>query len=123
VRYGTSPDDIGLLLSTIGSTAVGMLTLKPKPSAADFELALTSLFSGILGVADKANVICQENQIKIEINNPHIEDKATWCHECLGGPLASIAASIAAETWDRPVRIRQEEMGKEKLLLELEVLE
>ncbi|MFC2002195.1 hypothetical protein ACFLUZ_06850, partial [Chloroflexota bacterium] len=56
VRYGTSPDDIGLLLSTIGSTAVGMLESRPDPTSTELESALASLFTGILGVADGTSV-------------------------------------------------------------------
>ena len=122
VRYGASPDDIGLLLSTIGTTAVGMLELRPGPTSEELESALTSLFRGILGVADGARVIYHENHVSVEIYNPRIENKTTWFHQCLGGPLASIVASVAAEAWDRPVTIKQEEHHKGKCSIELEVL-
>ena len=122
-RYGTRPDDIGLLLSTIGSTAVGLLKSRPGPTSDDFESALTSLFTGILGVADRIKVAYHENHIKVEIHNPRIETKATWCHHCLGGPLASIVASVATEAWDKPVTITQEEYLKRKYSVELEVTE
>jgi len=120
-RYGTNPDDIGLLLSTVGTAAVGMLESKPGPTPVEFESALTSLLTGILGVADRTTVAYNENRIKVEIHNPRIEDKATWCHQCLGGPLASIVASVAAEAWDRPVTIKQEKHLKGKHFVELEV--
>jgi len=122
VRYGANPDDIGLLLSTIGTTAVGMLELRPGPTSAELESALTSLFRGILGVADGTRVIDHENHITVEIYNPRIENKTTWFHQCLGGPLASIVASVAAEAWDRPVTITQEEQHRGKCSIELEVL-
>lgn len=123
VRYGASPDDIGLLLSTIGSTAVGMLESRPDPTPTDVESALTSLFSGILGVADRTSVTCQENLIKVEIQNPRIENITTWSHYCLGGPLGSVAASLVAETWNKPVTIKQEEHQKGKYSIELEVMQ
>ena len=122
-RYGTRPDDIGLLLSTIGSTAVGLLESRPGPTSDALESALTSLFTGILGVADRIKVTCHENHIKVEIHNPRIETKATWCHQCLGGPLASVVASVATEAWDKPVTITQEEHLKGKYSVELEVTE
>jgi len=123
VRYGASPDDVGLLVSTTGTTAVGMLESRPGPTSAELESALTSLFRGILGVADGARVIYRENHIGVEIYNPRIENKTTWFHQCLGGPLASVVASVAAEAWDRPVTINQEEHHKGKCSIELEVLE
>ena len=122
VRYGAGPDDVGLLLSTVGTAAVGMLESRPGPTSAGLEAALTSLFTGTLGVADKTGVTVSENHISVSIDNPRIENRTTWFHQCLGGPLASIVASVAAEAWDRPVAINREEHGKGKCAIELEVL-
>ena len=122
VKYGDGPDDIGLLLSTIGSTAVSLLDSRPGHTSAELESALTSLFTGILGVADRTRVVYpDENQIQVEIIKPRIESKVTLYHRCLGGPLVSIVASVAAEAWDRPIAVKREEHQKEKCLIELEV--
>jgi hypothetical protein len=123
VQYGDRPDDIGLLVATTGTTVVSMLESRIGPTPAEFESSLTALFTGILGVADGARVVNHENKIKVEIRNPRIEDKATWSHHCLGGPLASMVASVAAETWDKPVTIVQEEYHNRKCIIELEVME
>ena len=122
VRYGANPDDVGLLMTTAGTAAVSMLESRPGPTSAELESALTFLFRGILGVADRTRVITSENHIEVEIYNPHIENKTTWFHQCLGGPLASVVASVAAEAWNRPVTINQEEHHKGKYFIELEVL-
>lgn len=122
VRYGASPDDIGLLLSTTGTTAVGMLESRLGPTSGELETALTSLFMGILGVASGTRVVTTENHITVEIYNPRIENKTTWFHQCLGGPLASIVASVAAEAWNKPVTIKQEEHHRRRCSIELEVL-
>ncbi len=108
-------------MTTTGTTAVGMLELRPGPTSAELESALTSLFRGILGVADRTRVITSGNQIEVEIYNPRIENKTTWFHQCLGGPLASIVASVAAEAWDRPVTIKQEEHHGRRCSIKLEV--
>ncbi len=122
VRYGSRPDDIGLLLSTIGSITTGMLEVKPRPTSAELESALTSLFIGHLGIADRASVSCQENIIRVEIHQPHIEDGVNWSHHCLGGPLASIVASVSAEAWNKPVTIKQERIQNGKHYVEVEVM-
>lgn len=122
VRYGANPDDIGLLVTTAGTAAVSMLEVRPGPTSGELESALTSLFRGLLGVADRTRVITSENHIRVEIYNPRIENKTTWFHECLGGPLASIVASVAAEAWNRPVTIKQEEHRRGRCSIELEVL-
>ncbi|MFC2067074.1 hypothetical protein ACFLUO_08550 [Chloroflexota bacterium] len=77
VKYGTNPGDIGLLLSTIGSTAASMLESRPGPTSIELESALTLLFTGTLGIADRTIVAYHKNRIKIEIHNPRIENRAT----------------------------------------------
>ena len=99
-----------------------MLESKPNATSSELESALTSLFTGILGVADRTSVVCNEHYIKVEIHNPCIETRATWSHHCLGGPLASIAASLVAEAWDKPVTIKQEEHHKKKYSILLELI-
>ena len=121
-RYGANPEDIGLLISTIGSAAIDMLESKPGATAAELESALTSLFTGRLGVADGTRVICNNGHIKVEINKPRLQNGASWSHQCLGGPLASVVASVAAEAWDKPITIKQEEQLNGKYYVELEVI-
>jgi hypothetical protein len=122
VRYGASPEDMGLLITTIGSAAIGMLESKPGATSNELESALTSLFTRRLGVADGIKVICHHKQIKVEMNNPRIENSASRSCHCLGGPLATVVASIATEAWDRPITIKQEEQLNGKYYIELEVV-
>ncbi|MDD5126678.1 MAG: hypothetical protein PHR43_01035 [Dehalococcoidales bacterium] len=122
-RYGTAPDDIGLLLSTVGSNAIELVETMPGPTPGELEMSLTNLFRGKLGVADSASVICQNSHIEVTIQNPRIENRATWSHHCLGCPLASIVASFAAEAWNKPVAITQEEFGKKQYSMIIEVLD
>ena len=105
-----------------GTIAVGMLESKPGSTPTELEAALNSLFIGMLGVADRVRVTNSENQIKVEIYNPRMENKATWGQQCLGSPLPSMVASVAAEAWNKPVIIKQEERHKDKYSIELEVM-
>lgn len=109
VRYGTGQDDFGLLLATVGSAAAGMLDSKPPPSAEGLEGALTQLFTGVLGVADGVRVVSNDGSLNIEVRRPRLEHLVTFSGPVLGGPLASIAATVAAEAFDRPVTIEQDE--------------
>jgi hypothetical protein len=120
-RYGINPEDIGLLITTIGSTASVMVEPKPGASSEELETALTSLFTGRLGVADGARVVCQNSHINIEISHPRLESDNSWSHRCLGGPLAVVAASVAAEAWDKPMTISREERVNGTYRVELEV--
>jgi hypothetical protein len=88
-RYGSGPEDIGLLISTIGSTAMTMLETKPGATSTELESALTSLFSGRLGVADRTRVICYNGTIKVEIDKPRLENGTTWSPPSLPRPGTS----------------------------------
>jgi hypothetical protein len=121
-RYGDGPEDIGLLFSTIGGTAVTLLEYRPGASPGELESAIISLFHGKLGLAEGARVIKHDNTIEVVIQKPQLGDGAAWSHSCLGSPLASIVASITAEAWDKPVIIRQEKLIEGKCELEIEVV-
>lgn len=121
-RYGVNSEDIGLLISTIGSGATRLLDQKPGSQPEDLEHALTALFSARLGIADRTKVVYQEDSIKVEIQKPRFTTSKDWTHQCLGGPLATITASIAAESVDRPVRIMGEEKRNGKYYVDLEVI-
>ena len=123
VRYGANPDDMGILLTTPGTVAVSMLDSTPGPTATELESALTSLLNGKLGIADGTKIFCNGSHIRAEISNPGIENKTNLSYQCLGGPLASIVASVVAEAWNRPVVIKQEEQNRKHCSIDLEVLE
>jgi hypothetical protein len=120
-RYGSGPEDIGLLVSTFGSTAIGMLESKPGARPDELESALTSLLTGRLGVADSTRVNLDNDLIKIEIYKPRLENGSSWSHQCLGSPLATVAASLAAEAWNKPITINRELQIDGKYYVELEV--
>ena len=77
-RYGSSPEDIGLLISTIGSTATGMLESIPGATSEELESALTSLLIERLGVADRTRVFCNNNHVKVDIFKPRLENGASY---------------------------------------------
>jgi len=122
VRYGNHPDDVGLLVSTIGSTAVGMLESIPGNTSIELESALVSLLTGVLGVADGVRVVYDENHVKVTVSKPRIENRADWSHYCLGTPLASLITSVTAETWNKPVIIDSEQPDRNDYDIELEVI-
>ncbi|MBI2868356.1 MAG: hypothetical protein HYX96_00830 [Chloroflexi bacterium] len=120
-RYGPEPDTIGLLLSTIGTNAYSLLESRPAPGAAGLETSLSSLFSAILGVADRVRVIQAGDRIRVEIHKPSLECEPGWSEQCLGRPLASIAATLAAEAMDRPVVIASQRNTPNLDIVEIEV--
>lgn len=122
VKYGPGADDVGLLVTTPGSTAVGMMESTLGSTLSDLETALTSLLSGVLGVADGTTVVSRDG-ILVEVRNPRLESRRTWTHATLGDPLASIVASVAAEVLGKPVVIRQDEKRGTRQFVTLAIVE
>jgi len=122
VRYGAAADDMGLLLFTPGSMAVGMLESKPGPTPGAIEAALTSLLVGAIDAAGSVSVFAHDRKVTVQVSAPRVEHRNTRLHRCLGSPLASIAASIATEAMGRPVIIAGEQSGGGRSVIELEVL-
>ena len=68
-------------------------------------------------------VVGWSGAITVEVINPRVEYKNIRFYECLGSPVASIAASLAAEASGKPVVVEKETLGKGKSVIELGMLE
>ena len=123
VKYGRNPGDMGLLITTPGSAVIRMLESIPGPTAAELEDALSYVLDGMLDVADGVKVAVTDKSITVVVHNPRVEYKNIRLYECLGSPLASIAAALAAEALGKPITVQKEELSKSKSLIELRILE
>lgn len=121
-QYGPRPEDIGLLVSTPGSAAVSLLESKPGATSAELELALTSILGARTDLADGVRVGRKGARIILEVSHPRLGYRNLALYECLGSPLASIAAAIAAEALEKPITISREEHKRGKSVIELEVV-
>jgi len=123
VKYGSNPQDMGLLVTTPGSTIADTLRFKPTAMHGDLEAALSSVLTGMTNLADDVRVARNDDKVIIEVSNPRLDSKDMWIDECLGSPLASIVASMSAEALNKPVAIEREGCEKGKYTIELSVLE
>ena len=122
VKFGLKPEAMGLLVVTPDSAVKGLVESKPDCSAGDIESGLSSVLLGTLGLADGVRVSFSEDRVLVEVANPVFKDMKMWIYECLGTPVASISASVAAEVLDLPVKVVSEEFSRGKCLLELKVV-
>jgi len=122
VKYGSNPEDLGLLITTPGSTIIDLLESKPGPAPADVESTISSLLTGITGMADSVKLTIEGERILVEVSKPRLEHRNTGIYACLGSPLASIIASVVAEALNEPIIIENEEYSKGKAVIELKVL-
>ena len=121
VKYGPQPEDVGLLVTTPGSAVASMVTAKSDSTEGDLEAALTLVLVGTISLADGARVTMQDELIRVEISNPHLEYRKMWVYESLGSPLASIVASVVTEVLNRPVSVDREQYSKGKCIIELKL--
>ena len=122
-KYGPADHDMGLLISTPGSAATGMLESKPGTSGMEMGTALTTLLVGMIDAADAVRVFESGRGIRVEVAGSRIGYRNTRFQECLGSPMASIVASVVSEALGRPVVIEKERSeDKGKCLIELGVL-
>jgi hypothetical protein len=122
VKHGSNPEDMGLLITTPGSTVSETITSKPDATEADLESTLTMVLSGTLNLADSAKITIDDDTMHVEVSNPRLENQKMWIYESLGTPLASIVASVIAQVIDKPVVVEEEQALKGKSLLKLKML-
>ncbi len=122
VKYGSRPEDIGLLVITPGSAVASSVEAKPDYSAGDLESAVSQVLSGIVNLADGAKVTLDGERILVEVSNPRLEDDKMWINENLGTPIASMVASVVAQVSDKPVSVQSEVFGRGKCIINLGVV-
>ena len=121
VRYGPGADDIGLMVTTAGTAATGMLEAAPGRTAGELQAALTGLIRGRLGAADGVGVELASGEVTVEVYQPRIQNGTGWSHRCLDSSLASVVASVAAEAFDRPVTVTGERQLGKRYTIDLRV--
>lgn len=121
-KYGPNPEDIGLLITTPGSATTKMLELRSVSTSAEMETALSSILSGVLDMVDSVRVDMTGESVAIEVSNPQMKYNNLRLYECLGSPLASIVAALAAETLDKPIVIESEVHNEDKSMIKLGIL-
>ncbi len=122
VKYGANHEEMGLLITTPGSTVSQTIASKPDATEADLESTLTSILSGNVNLADNAKITIDNNIMHVEVSNPRLENKKMWIYESLGTPLASIIASAIAQILNEPIIVEEEQTLKGKTLLKLKLL-
>ena len=125
VRYGKNSESMAIAVTTPGSVCVKMLDKKPGPTAPDIESALTYVLTGMLDIADSVAVVESGTQINVEVRAGRMQDNNIWYYQCIGSPVASIAAAITSEALGKPVRVQQEtgSKGDKRQKIVLEVLD
>jgi hypothetical protein len=118
--YGPAPEDVGLLVRTVGTTVLQLAQAPPGDSSAELESALKAALVGQFDLADAVLVYRDEHRVVVEISRPRLRERDLWICRSLGSPLASIVASFVAEGLDQSVMVYSEEWFPGKLRIVLE---
>ena len=122
IRYGPEAEDKAIAVTTTGSVSFDMLENKPGAAAIEIEAALNYLLVGIFDIAKGVLVVIADSKVTVRIDDPRIDFENSLYYQCVGSPIASIAATVIAEAINNPVRIRTEARKKKKIELVLEIL-
>lgn len=122
VRYGPGPDDMAIAVTTPGSINLEMLGNKPGPAADEIESAVTYILTGVLDIASGVKVNISDPRVNVEVSGSRLKDDGSVYYQCLGSPIASIAAAISSEALGKPVRIMSEKWNRDRDEIVLEVL-
>jgi hypothetical protein len=122
VRYGDNPGDMAIAVTAPGGTTLKSLEIKTGSTSSEIEQAITYVLTGLLDIADAVEVHINENSINVEVSGTRLHFDNVWYYQCMGSPVASIAASITSDGLGKPVRIKEETYHKGKSSIQLEVL-
>lgn len=112
VRYGKNSDSVAIAVTTPGNVCVKMLDTIPGPTASDIESALTYILTGMLDIADSISMKETGSNIEVEVRGVKMHEDNAWYYQCIGSPVASIAAAITSEALGKPVQIKEEKSSK-----------
>jgi hypothetical protein len=122
VRYGASPKDMAIAVTTPGSISTELLRTKPGPTSDEIQTAAAYILVGVLDLAKSVTVNISDSHIDVTVNGPGLHYEDIWYYRSLGSPIASIVAAIAGEALGKPVRIAEESYSQGKSRITLEVL-
>ena len=108
VDFGPNPEDHGILVATLGSAALSMAEVPDNGSSGEIEAALSALLVGTLDLADGVRVEGTTEGLTVRVSRPALARRRHPSDAVLGSPLASIVATVAAESFKRPVSISSE---------------
>jgi hypothetical protein len=121
VEFGPHPDDIGLLISTPGGSALSLLDERIGSTSAELESALTKLLVGAFDIASTVQVNQDNGLVTVRVDGVRLSRGDLWVHRVLGTPVASVAAAVVAEGRKAPVVIESEARTKDVVTVRIAV--
>ncbi|MFZ7134502.1 MAG: hypothetical protein ACOWWR_19325 [Eubacteriales bacterium] len=122
LRYMPGKDNMAIAVTTPGNISLDMLSGKPGSTPDEIKTAIKYILNRVMGIADVIRVNQIDSHIVVEINGPNIINERDLYYQCLGSPIASIAAAVCSESLNKPVRIYEEINYRTKSKIVMEIL-
>ena len=119
-RFGHS--DMALLVTTPGSFSLEMLDTPLGHTLDEAASALTTIVCGSLGLATAVSVSDRVDRLHVRMDKslrPALLQNGRL-EMCVGSPMASIAATVLAESLEHPIRFESEKREGANLLVVLQ---
>ncbi|WP_048062737.1 hypothetical protein [Caldivirga maquilingensis] len=123
VKYGPGPGDVGIKVRSMGSRAVEEC-LSVGSVSSDLNSTLSNCIVNHLSLAKGVEATFTGDSVVVLVNRPRLINPydGTIVNTVLGSPMASIVASLVAESLGRPVVIDGEEARGNAILINLRPL-
>lgn len=123
IKYGPMPHEVGILIRTMGTKAVELCSQAGAISN-ELESSLNNCIVNHLGLARRVISYIDGDRVSVVVNDPRLSDvyRDTVVRSVLGSPMASIVASVVAESLGRPVLYDTESMRGNELRIDMVVL-
>lgn len=122
VDFGPSPEDMGILVTTPGTAAMQFLESPPGSTSSELEAALARVLAGALDLARSVQVAQESGVITVRVLGVRFDHQDRWIDQMLGTPIASVAATVAAEGLGRTVSVESEGREADRLTIRLRVI-
>jgi len=123
VQFSQNSDDLGILVATPGSAALSFGSIPPSSFGTDLEDTLTMTLVGSLDLARTVSVSRDANLLNVTLSGVTFTPKPHPANDIIGTPLASIAATIAAEVLDNPITVTMERSQRTNHIIQLQIIE
>ena len=108
VKFGNGPEDIGVLVATPGSSALELAQVTDGASSNELEATLSALLVGTLDLVGGVRVERNGDNVVVEVARLALQPRNHPSNDILGSPVATIVASVVAESAARPVTVVSE---------------
>jgi hypothetical protein len=122
VKRQFNSKDAVIAITTPGNVSLELLNNKPGQTVEQIKSALDQILIGKLGIAKKVEVDRIGSRLYIFVSGAQIRCEDPSYSECLGSPIASIAAAISSEALEKPIRIIEENNFQGIIDIKLEIL-